>query len=259
MAWESFPGNSAGPMNGDGSRKLTIHSTEGNSIEGAVAAYRARNSWSTLTVDCRRRRVARHLSDTVAARSLQNDPGGADQTNKDGDVHIQIEVVGRAADPSSFGSPEDMAWFGREVIGPLCRRNSIPIATSVRFIAYRSHPPSSYGESNGVRLSPAAWDSYSGVLGHMHVPDNDHGDPGAFPIATVLAAARGDDFDMTPEERKDLIDDIATAVVGKINTALKTPRSVIRDKGRELAQLGAEDAIKALSPEEPAEPVPPAG
>lgn len=240
MAWEQIAGNNSGPMNGDGSRKLTIHSTEGHSIEGAVAAYRAHNSWPTLTVDCRARRVCRHLSDTIGARSLQNTPGGADQTNKDGTVHIQIEVVGFAADPSSFGTTDDLAWFGRDVIGPLCRRNHIPIATTVRWIAYRSTPPSSYGTNNGVRLSPVQWDAYSGVLGHMHVPDNTHGDPGAFPIQAVLAAATGDD-DVTEAD----IEKIANLVVAKLEKRLGTARTPIRKELRELAKLGAEDALGA--------------
>lgn len=256
MAWEHIAGNSSGPMNGDGSRKLTIHSTEGGSIESAVAAYRANNSWPTLTVDCRARRVCRHLTDTVGARSLQNTPGGADQTNRDGDVHIQVEVVGRAADPSSFGTPADMAWLGREVIGPLCRRNHIPIVTTVRWIAYRTTPPSSYGRANGVRLSPAEWDVYSGVLGHMHVPDNVHGDPGAFPIQAVLAAARGDD-DMTKAELLEALksgpirDELVEIVKGAGLNALRPHEKEGDERGAwrgQMADIVGDELAKLTAP-----------
>lgn len=251
MAWESVPGNSAGAMNGDGSRKLLLHDTEGSTIEGAIAAYRANNSWPTLTVDCRRRRVVRHLPDTVAARSLQNRPGGADETNKDGSVHIQIEIVGfvNNRDGTMFASREDYVWFGETVVGPLCRRNNIPIVSTVRWVAYDD----SYGLNAPQRLSVAAWDAYSGILGHEHAPDNSHGDPGLIDIATILTAARGDDdMAMTPDERKDLIADIAAASAQKtlerVNAAYEKSGSVIRSESRVLARLGVEDAV---APEQP--------
>lgn len=167
MAWESVPGNSAGQMNGDGSRKLLLHSTEGFTVEGALGAYRQNNSWPTLTVDCPRRRVVRHLADTVAARSLRNRSGGV-ETNRDGTILIQIELMGFAGSPETIGDRDDLVWLGTEVVGPLCKRNSIPIASSVRWAPY----PSSYGLNATQRLSPAAWDGYSGVLGHQHAPEN---------------------------------------------------------------------------------------
>lgn len=216
MAWESVPGNSAGAMNGDGSRKLLLHSTEGFTVEGALGAYRQNNSWPTLTVDCPRRRVVRHLADTVAARSLRNRSGGV-ETNRDGTILIQIELMGFAGSPETIGSREDLVWLGTEVVGPLCKRNSIPLTSSVRWAPY----PSSYGLNATQRLSPAAWDGYSGVLGHMHAPENDHGDPGAIDIETILSAARGeDDVALTDPEHQvlySLNNQVVNAVLPKLN------------------------------------------
>jgi hypothetical protein len=244
MQRQSIPGNSAGPMNGDGSRKALIHTTEGPTIAGAVAAYRANNSWPHKTVDLRRRLVAEHLALSVAARSLQNLPGGADQTNKDGDVLIQYELVGSATNPASIGSPEDLDWFGREVLGPDCRAMGVPLVTAVKWIAYRSTPPSSYGRNNGVRLSPAEWDAYSGVLGHQHAPDNVHGDPGAIDINRILSAARGDDdMAMTAKDRAAFIDDISDAVITKLNRQLRQQGSVIRTVLAEKTEDGIEAAL----------------
>lgn len=192
---EQVIGNSAGSMNGDGSRKLLLHSTEGSTIEGAVAAYRANNSWPHLTVDCPRRRIVQHLNLTVAARSLRNTPGGADQTNRDGDILVQVEMVGHAGTPTDLGSPEDLTWFGREVVRPVCVGLHIPMRTSVRWVSY----PASYGTTADQRLSPGAWDAYSGLLGHQHAPDNSHGDPGSIDIAWILRAATEED-DMTTDE-----------------------------------------------------------
>lgn len=211
MQVRSITGNSAGAMNGDGSRKALLHSTEGDSIDSAVSAYRANNSWPHRTVDLKRRIVAEHLPLDVAARSLQNLPGGADQTNKDGTVLIQYELVGTATNPASIGGPEDWAWFGREVLGPDCRAMGVPLVSTVRWAPY----PASYGMGAPQRLSPAAWDAYSGVLGHQHAPDNSHGDPGAIPIDLILNAARGDDdVALTDDQEK------ALALIPKIHALL---------------------------------------
>jgi len=189
---ERIPGNSAGSMNGDGSRKILLHSTEGSSIEGAVGAYRANNSWPTMTVDCVKRRVVEHLPLNTSARALRNDPGGADETNRDGAIHVQIELVGFAERPETIGSRADLEWLGREVIGPIARMTGVPLVSNVAWRAY----PSSYGKRAAQRLTPAEWDAYSGVLGHQHAPDNDHGDPGLIDIDRILAAAGG----QTPQE-----------------------------------------------------------
>lgn len=182
---QRIPGNSAGAMNGDGSRKLLLHSTEGSTIEGAVGAYTKNNSWPHLTVDCRQRRVVQHLPLDVAARSLRNLSGG-EETNRDGTILVQVELVGFATNPATIGTAADLEWFGREVVAPICGLTSVPATTGVAWLAY----PASYGASP-VRLSGSAWDGYSGVLGHMHAPENLHGDPGAIDINRILAAARG--------------------------------------------------------------------
>lgn len=197
MMWlagvERIGGNSGGSMTGDGSRKLLLHSTEGSTIEGAVGAYRAHNSWPHLTVDCPRRRVVQHLPLDVAARALRNHSGGV-QTNREGTICVQVELVGTATDPSSIGSAADLDWFGSEVVAPIARLTGVPLRSSVTWAAY----PGSYGLGAGQRLSASAWDAYSGLLGHMHAPENTHGDPGALDVDRILAAAGGSTS--TPEE-----------------------------------------------------------
>lgn len=236
MAWETIAGNSAGSMNGSGARRLLLHSTEGSTIEGAVAAYRKNNSWPTLTVDCGRRRVVRHLPDTVAARSLRNAPGGV-ETNREGDVLIQVELVGFAERPESIGDAAALDWFGRTVVGPLCARNRIPLTSTARWAPY----PASYGVAAPQRLQAAAWRAYNGILGHQHVPENTHGDPGAINISRILAAAKGKDDDVTEAE----MDKIASKVVAALEKRLDTDYTPIRQKLRELAKLGADDALDA--------------
>jgi hypothetical protein len=174
-------GNSAGPFTSTVD-KLLIHTTEGTSISGAIGAYTANNSWPHLTVDCRLGRTpvrCGHLDMDVAARALRNEPGGV-QTNTDG--VIQIEVVGFATDPAGI----DWRWFGANVAAPICASKHIPIESHVNWVAY----PASYGTSAPQRLSPAAWTDVKGFVGHQHVPENSHGDPGAIPILSILSAAQ---------------------------------------------------------------------
>lgn len=200
---EQIIGNDAGSMNGDGSRKLLLHSTEGSTIEGAVAAYKANNSWPHLTVDCPLRRIVQHLNLTVAARSLRNAAGGV-ETNRDGTILVQVEMVGTATHPTTLGSPEDLVWFAEQVVRPVCVPLHVPIATTVAWPSY----PGSAGLDAPQRLSAGAWDAYSGILGHMHAPENTHGDPGSIDIAWILrATTEEDDFmpALTDAEQRELL------------------------------------------------------
>lgn len=197
---EWVSGNSAGPYTSPVD-KFLIHTTEGTSIEGAVAAYRSNNSWPHLTVECRigkRYRRCGHLDLSVAARSLKNMSGGV-ETNTDG--VIQVEVVGSALSPEFI----DWTWFALNVIEPICQPLHIPCISPVDWPPY----PDSYGKTAEQRLSPGQWTSYSGILGHMHAPENDHGDPGSIPIDLILAALPTGDDELTPDDRKWIEETIA--------------------------------------------------
>lgn len=213
-AAERNEGNDAGAMDGDGSRKLLLHDTEGSTIAGAVGAYTANNSWPHLTVDCRRRRVQQHIPFERAARALRNQAGGV-QTNREGRYLVQIEIVGFAnnRDGSMFGSLADYDWFGSVIVGPICRMLGIPIRSTVRWVSY----PDSYGVNASQRLSPSAWDAYEGILAHQHCPENTHGDTGLIDITRILRAAGGstapsEEDDMTPDQAKTL-DNIAQRLI----------------------------------------------
>jgi hypothetical protein len=41
-------------------------------------------------------------------------------------------------------------------------------------------------------MTNAQWNSFKGVCGHMHVPENGHGDPGAIDIESIMALAGGE-------------------------------------------------------------------
>ena len=178
-----------------GPPKGLLHTTEGSSYAGARSVYasKAVAPHFTASYEGGKFQVWQHVPISLASRALVNKSGGV-QTNRD---HvIQIEIVGFAADSRPWipafldGLARLMRWIETHA--------GVPRRSTVEYPPY----PSSYGVSNGVRLSGAAWDSYSGWLGHMHAPENSHGDPGAFPIAYVLG--EGDD-DMWTDEEKELL------------------------------------------------------
>lgn len=199
-------GNSAGPhLFRIG--KLLLHTTEGSSIEGAVAAYRAANSWPHTTVDYmfgHPYRICRHLDYSLSGRALRNEAGGV-QTNTAG--VIQIEVVGAASRPHEI----DWVTFAREVVGPLCRAHAIPVVSTLPWVPY----PASYGKGAAQRLDGEAWIAYRGILGHQHAPENSHGDPGAIPIADVLRAADPSPAPSTPTGRSTKMLDLITHPDGR--------------------------------------------
>src|SRR5687768_6970788 len=78
-----------------GPPKGVLHTTEGRTYAGALAAYRANNTWPhfTLTNETGAFTAHQHVPLNRAARTLRNDPGAA-ETNRDG--AIQAEIVGYA-------------------------------------------------------------------------------------------------------------------------------------------------------------------
>jgi hypothetical protein len=150
-----------------------LHTTEGDSYGGALGAYRANRSAPHFTVAGSR--VWQHVPINRAARSLQNAPGGV-ETNRWS--AIQIEIVAHAANPVWLPETIEatrslMAWLEQQTgIRP----------SSPRFIAY----PASGGLRAAQRMGNQAWLRWDGWCGHQHVPENDHGDPGAAPITALL-------------------------------------------------------------------------
>lgn len=194
--WEWIPGNDAGTWsNGAVRPKLVLHTTEGRSMDSALWAYRANNSWPHATVDPKTRRRVQHLPVYRPARSLANRRGGV-ETNRAPTV-VQVEIMGFSRETHNWPD-EDLEWLGREVVGPLCRAGGVPIQTTLEF--YGAGAGWVLASANArQRLSSEAWLNYTGVLGHQHAPENDHWDPGALNIGRVLAAARGSSQETGPD------------------------------------------------------------
>ena len=147
-------------------------------------------------------RGKQHVPFSRASFALRNEAGGV-QTNTD--YAFQFELIGT----SEKGGP-GYYWPGaddavlldlyRKVIHPLSQARGIP-ETAARFQGY----PESYGARSGtndVRMSGATWDDYAGWCGHQHVPENVHGDPGAFPWDRMIRLAEEDDMALSADDKK---------------------------------------------------------
>lgn len=172
-----------------GPPKGVIHTTEGRTYAGALAAYRANNSWPhfTCSYEGGQFRAWQHNPVNVASRALRNLSGGA-QTNRD--FAIQIELVGTVR----YDLRGQAGWLHvedfpnvyldgvAELIAWIEQNAGVPRRCSVTFKPY----PNSYGTNNGVRLSGPMWDGYTGWLAHQNVPENLHGDAGLINIGRLL-------------------------------------------------------------------------
>jgi len=211
--FDRVPGNDSGRWSttDTDAAKIVLHTTEGGSIEGAIAAFRGHNSWPHVTVDPVRRRRCQHITLARPARALRNTsrPG---ETNRDRRV-FQVEIVGFAARSHTW--PADvLEWLGTHVLAPLAAATGTPLTTSVTF----------YGQDCGwtlatetarQRLSVAAYDRYLGVLAHQHVPENSHWDVGALNVPAILAAAGGA---TPPTDEQELTVADAKAIMAKLDT-----------------------------------------
>ncbi|MEU1497242.1 hypothetical protein [Streptomyces sp. NPDC005732] len=200
---QRYPGASTtywyqGKFGGDSmeSNVIVWHTTEGTSLPDYSGGAEAPNLTAKPDFTAKELVWYQHFDFDTSARALVNKAGGV-ETNT---LNVcQIEIVG-TCDPGTHAkwtkagyphlyTPELPDWAIRDLAAFAKWANAnhgVPLTSDVTFKAY----PGSYG-SNGVRMSAAKWESYKGHCGHQHVPENDHGDPGAFPMAAILTAAKG--------------------------------------------------------------------
>jgi hypothetical protein len=191
---------------------LCWHSTEGASLPSYDGGSMAPNFTARPDFAVKRLVWYQHFDFDVSSRALRNLSGGV-ETNT---LNVcQVEIVG-TCDPATHTkwtnagiqhlyTPELPDWAIRDLAAFARWANAnhgVPLSSGLTFKAY----PSSYG-SNGVRMTGSQWNNFTGHCGHQHVPENDHGDPGAMPIAAILAAANNgtiqeDDVALTDAEIK---------------------------------------------------------
>jgi hypothetical protein len=189
---ETAPWNSGTPH-----WKGVLHTTEGSSYAGARQAY-TNGGVPHFTVapnfQKKRGEIFQHFPLSSRATALRDE----DAILKENRAHaIQIEIVGtcdasnRASFPDGLFIKDWPGWY-LTAIGRLMRwleehRGVAPVSTVTWKSFDKGSAAGSFGASNRVRMSSAEYVAYSGWLGHQHVPDNVHGDPGDIDIAALLA------------------------------------------------------------------------
>jgi hypothetical protein len=183
-----LPGALAVPSSHDGGSMLgsdcyvTWHTFEGPySLTAADAARRliAAGNEVTLTFNPVLGGVAQILPANRAARGLVNAPGGV-ETNRQGKIHVQIEVVAYAARPWT----QDLTAAGRADLRRILSWHDV-------LGIPRTHPAGDQGPGpNGPFSRPlSAWNGPGGYFCHGQVPENWHWDHGTVRMTDIWAGA----------------------------------------------------------------------
>ncbi|MFC8537954.1 peptidoglycan-binding protein [Streptomyces sp. NPDC057249] len=176
---------------------LVLHTTEGTGVVSYSNGAAAPNITVLPSIKAKKFVIYQHFALNRSARALVNAAGGVETNTLNA---IQVELVG-TCDPAhkkTWGRlkagvdyiywPEAPAWALdalAELIAWMHSHMGIPLKGPSKWPAY----PSSYG-STSARMTFAEWNAFKGVCGHLHVPENLHGDPGNLPFAKILAKAK---------------------------------------------------------------------
>lgn len=156
------PLGDAGPLDRSFPPRLVLHTTEGSHYPGP-SIYHGTNP--TFTCDVKNRKTYQHCSMDRAAKALIHPPSV--ETNHANAV--QIEIVTFAAHIRELSSG-DYAYL-RRLILHIDKHHGMG-----------RHFATPWEQA---RFTVAHWRTFKGVCGHMHVPGNDHVDPGNIDVGKL--------------------------------------------------------------------------
>jgi hypothetical protein len=165
------------PVQNNGPTVVVLHTTETDnraSYSGTEPHFEIDDDGSIL----------QYISIAKTAKALYNLGGGVETNRRRGRI-IQFELVNRAGRIESITDAQldGLAEAMRFVDGELPFQK---IAPSQGF----------HGADEGIvlatddspiRFSFPDWEDFGGICGHQHVPENDHWDPGRFPLDRLLS------------------------------------------------------------------------
>lgn len=253
-----------------------VHTTEGRTLPdysgGALAPT------VTGVPDCGDKKIrwSQHFDVDESARALVNKAGGVETNTANA---FQVELVG-TCDPKTRDAwvkaghrqdvtfifwPQAPEWALAEVawlVRWLHDNHGVPLTCVRDWLAYGADvrrpgvTPASYGASP-ARMSQGEWRAFTGWCGHQHVPENDHGDPGAMDFARVITLAKSGSavdsnevLDMDKTQVHDAVWEQDLAPAPSTSTSVKTnpkwkPISFLREIYDGITGLRAE--VAALS------------
>lgn len=186
---------------------VVLHSTEGTSWPSYDGGANAPNL--TVKPDIANKRMVwrQHFPLNMSSRALRNLSGGVETNTLNS---VQVEIIG-TCDPTKrerwgnavegrdyFYLPDAPEWVLKGIADFLRFMHEewdLRLQTPDKWPAY----PTSYANGGQQRFTFAEWRRFYGVCGHMHVPENAHGDPGNIKISRILELAKATD---TPKPKK---------------------------------------------------------
>lgn len=175
---------------------VVLHTTEGRNLPDYGGGATAPNLTAVPDFAAKKLKWYQHFDIETSSRALVNLRGGA-ETNT---LNVcQVELVG-TCDPTTHKKwatagqqhiywPEAPDWALAELAAFLRwmhTEHGVPLSGPAEWPAY----PSSYGATS-ARMTVAEWTAFKGICGHLHVVENDHGDPGAIDFPRLIALAKG--------------------------------------------------------------------
>jgi len=223
--------------------KGLLHTTEGNSWP-TYQGWTIEPHATVMPTADKGVTIRQHIPFDHGSFSLQHTETQPTNT----DFVFQFELVG-TCDPNGPAScyywPEAddavLLDLFNKVIKPLSDAYDIPLHTP-KWLAY----PASFGDTS-VRLTNAQFDIFTGWLGHEHVPQNSHGDPGLFPWGRMMAI--GADMPLTDDD----VAKIWAYPIGNLQTDDSTDKMPAANmlawdmRWSYLASVRANDALAKIS------------
>lgn len=181
-------GTNGGTFTG-GPKKIVVHTTETTGwpgYRGGASAPHFTVRWNGTALE-----VRQHVGLAHASRAMKNLAGGV-QTNRDS--AYQVEVIGTcerggAAHRAGAFLWDDAPDEALAALGAFLKRLAAETGTSLHVMEVWADYPGSYGFNAPQRMSLSEWDNFSGICGHEHAAENDHGDPGQMNVPKALALA----------------------------------------------------------------------
>ncbi len=169
-----------------GPYRVVFHTTETSGRPG----YSDGKSAPHLTYNPKDRTWVQHTHLDVASRALKNEYGGV-QTNRERALQVEIICYSNKliADQRDY-----RLWVGdlpSEAYEDLAEFLAWTHASFDVEMNWPGKRALSYSAANvpGFRMRAREWDSFAGVCGHQHVPENYHWDPGALDWWHLMALA----------------------------------------------------------------------
>lgn len=229
---------------------VVLHTTEGPTLPGYGGGSSAPNLTAVPDFAAKKLKWYQHFDIETSSRALVNLRGGVETNTMN---VCQVELVGtcdpkthakwKAADRAHLYWPDAPDWALQGVARFLAwmhEEHGVPLSGPKSWPAY----PTSYG-SGGQRLTGARWTDFKGVCGHMHVPENVHGDPGAIDFARIVKYAKteldvDDDTPTTTTPAKPKV----PAFPGRKYFATGASNAYVLQLGKQLVKRGFGDHYK---------------